>query len=106
MPTFLLTYGLSGDHVPTSELGAAWRSWSEGLGNSLADLRKPMVRTTVLGNHEAGDDRLGGYSLVTADDLDAAVAIATGSSARSHGGSVEVGELGEVPSPVDARSGR
>jgi hypothetical protein len=104
MPKFVLAYRSSTDDVPTPETGTAWRSWFEGMGGNLVDLGQPVVRTTALGNHDGATTRLGGYSLVTADDLDAAVAIAKGCPALSHGGGVDVGELGEVPSQVDTRS--
>jgi hypothetical protein len=105
MPTFVLAYRSSKGYVPTPDTGKAWGSWFESMGDRLADLGKPVLRATSLGNHDAEATQLGGYSLVTADDLEAAVAIAKGCPALSHGGGVDVGELGEVPSQVSAPSG-
>jgi hypothetical protein len=76
------------------------------MGDSLVDIGKPVVRATALGNHAAETGRLGGYSLIAADDLESAVAIAKGCPALGYGGGgVDVGELGELPTQVSARSG-
>jgi hypothetical protein len=50
-----------------------------------------FVRKT-LGNCDA-ETALGGYSLIKADDLQAAVALAEGCPVLNEGGGVEVGEL-------------
>jgi hypothetical protein len=50
-----------------------------------------FVRKT-LGNCDA-ETTLGGYSLIKADDLKAAVALAEGCPVLNEGGGVEVGEL-------------
>jgi hypothetical protein len=39
---------------------------------------------------------LGGYSFVTADDLESAVALAKGAPVLAAGGGVEVGEITEI----------
>jgi hypothetical protein len=104
MPTFVLAYRSAKGYVPSPETGQAWRSWFEGMGDSLVDLGKPVIDRTALGNHDAESTQLGGYSLVTADDLEAAVAIAKGCPALSSGGGVEVGELGDVPAPASGMS--
>lgn len=100
MPTFVLAYRLPTDYVRTPESGQTWRSWFESMGDSLVDLGKPVVTATALGNHDGGTTELGGYSLVVADDLQGAVAIAKGCPALSRDGGVDVGELGEIPVPV------
>ena len=46
----------------------------------------------------AGGALLGGYSLVTAENLDKALALAEGRPIVAAGGGVEVGELAELPS--------
>ncbi len=40
--------------------------------------------------------RLGGYSFVTADDLESAVALAKSAPVLATGGGVEVGEITEI----------
>jgi hypothetical protein len=47
---------------------------------------------------EAGPStRLGGYSIVTADDLDAALSLAKSCPSIERGGGVEVGLLADLP---------
>ena len=55
----------------------------------------PERRIASLGN--CGDDtRLGGYSLITADDLDEALALAKGCPALQEGAGVEVGVIAKL----------
>ena len=68
------------------------RAWFDALGESLSDIGKPVVESTELGDCGAGT-RLGGFSFVTADDLESAVALAKGSPALAVGGGVEVGAV-------------
>lgn len=93
MSTFLLAYRVPKDYVPGSpEVVPAWKAFFEGLRANLVDVGNPVFDRTTLGCC-AADTVLGGYSLVTADDLDAAVALAAGCPALTIGGGVEVGEL-------------
>ena len=58
------------------------------------DLGKPVFETTTVGT-VGPTTRLGGYSFVTADDLEAAATMAKGCPFVGTGGGVEVGLLGE-----------
>jgi hypothetical protein len=96
MPTFVFTYRMPVDYVlGRPETMAAWTAWFESMGESLADIGKPIVESAELGNCRAGT-RLGGYSFVTADDLETAVAIAKRSPALDAGGGIEVGMVTEI----------
>ncbi len=53
---------------------AAWQAWFEELGAGLVDEGKPVFTRTV--GNSASDTVLGGYSLISADDLEQAVALA------------------------------
>jgi len=93
MPTFVFTYRMPRDYVPGgSETVAAWTAWFDALGESLSDIGKPVVESTELGDCGAGT-RLGGFSFVTADDLESAEALAKGSPALAVSGGVEVGAV-------------
>jgi hypothetical protein len=93
MPTFLLSH-----RAPTNSTGrsadamAAWNAWFDSLGADLVDRGNPVFAARTLGNCGAGT-ALGGYTLVTADDLDAAVTLARGCPFLQHDGGIEVGEL-------------
>lgn len=62
----------------------------------------PVFERITVGS-SPGETVLGGYSLITAEDLEAAVALAKGCPILERGGAVEVGELGAVgPAPLAA----
>lgn len=92
MPTYLITNRIPEDFTGSPEAFAAWTAWFETLGPSLADRGNPAFSRATVGNCGAGTV-LGGYTLITADSLDAAVALAEGHPLITRGGGVEVGEL-------------
>jgi hypothetical protein len=103
MATFVLAYRSPKGYTPGSpETIAAWTAWFEGMGANLVDTGKPVVDRATLGNCDAAASELGGFSLISAPDLKAAVALAEGCPHLGHGGGVEIGELGEVPAPETA----
>jgi hypothetical protein len=87
----VLTYRTPPDDVGSPDALAAWDEWFDSLGRSLIDRGNPVFARKTLGNCNA-ETTLGGYSLIKADDLQAAVALATGCPALNQGGGVEVGE--------------
>ena len=101
MPDFVFTYRNPVGYTPTPETRAAWAAWFDGMGQQLADLGKPAVDHAALGNCAADSTELGGYSVIHADDLESAVAIAKGCPHLARGGGIEVGQLGEVPAPAE-----
>lgn len=103
MQTYCFTYRMPTDYVPERDTMAAWAAWFESMGESLADIGKPVVESAELGNCGAGT-RLGGYSFVTAGDLESAVAMAKGSPALDAGGGVEVGVVTELNDDIASPS--
>jgi hypothetical protein len=96
MPTFVFSYRMPHDFVPGRPASiAAWTEWFESMGSSLSDRGNPVFESTELGNCGEGT-RLGGYTFVTAEDLEAAVGLAKGSPALGAGGGVEVGMVTEL----------
>lgn len=91
MTTFVFTYRMPIDYKAGGpDTMAAWASWFDSMGENLTDRGNPVFESAELGNCGAGT-RLGGYSLVSADDLESAIALAKGSPALKAGGGVEVG---------------
>jgi hypothetical protein len=97
MPKYLFVYRASNDYVPGGqEAMAAWTAFHEHLGDQVVDFGNPVFESSSLGNCGDSSTRLGGYSFVTADDLESAVALAKASPTLSTGGGVVVGEVSEL----------
>ena len=95
MAKFLFSYRVPRDYQPGAESGRAWEAWFESLGSSRIDTGHAVVATRHLGNLDART-RLGGYSLVTAEDIEGAAALAAECPAIQLGGGVEIGAIPEV----------
>jgi hypothetical protein len=104
MAKYLLSY--HGGGMPDSEeegakIMAAWGAWMEQLGPALADAGAPTGSTATIAADGSTTDGGGanpvtGYSLITADSLDAAIELAKGCPILLSGGSIEVGETFDV----------
>jgi YCII-related domain len=92
MATFVIVNRAPKQYTPSADALAAFNAWFARLDANLVDRGNPVFESRTLGN--TGDDTtLGGYTLVTADDLEAAVALANDHPLLHQGGGVEVGEL-------------
>jgi hypothetical protein len=101
MPKFIFTYQQPKGHVLARDDStvAAWQDYFAGLAGSVVDMGQPVADCSAVGN--VGDDtQIGGYSIVTADDLESALALAKGAPTIGNGGGVRVGVLAEVPAPL------
>jgi hypothetical protein len=108
MPKFLFTYRVP--NIPLeqrlAELGpsagagtmALWNSWIESLGTHLLDHGNRVSDARMVGRCQ-GDTRSSGYNVITADTLDAAVALAGQCPFLEKGGGVEVGVIPEQVVP-------
>lgn len=103
MANYLLVF--HGGSMPDSpEEGAkvmqAWTDWFGVLGDKLVDAGNPVSRVkTIAANgsvSDGGTNPSTGYSVIKADSLDSAVALAKGCPVLSGGASVEVAETFEV----------
>lgn len=100
MPKYVFAY--TGDkHMPQSEtemeeVMAAWGAWYGELGDALVDGGAPFGSLRAISPDgavsEDGSASLTGYSIVQADDIDAATAMAKGCPVLAVGGGVEVNE--------------
>jgi hypothetical protein len=100
MANYLLVY--HGGSMPESqEEGAkvleAWNTWFGQLGDALVDGGDPVGQVKTIANNgtvsDGGINPSSGYSVIKADSLDAAVALAKGCPLlNGGGGSVEVAE--------------
>jgi YCII-related domain len=99
MQTFIFIYRNPTRYAPTPETSAAMKAWFDEMGERLAELGKPVVASDTVGNCSPGTTELNGYSIVQAEDLAEALAIAKECPHLTRNGGIEVGELGEVPGP-------
>jgi hypothetical protein len=79
MKKFLFLY--KGFSTPTPEIGRSWMEWFSRVGDSMADSGNPMtggVEVTPDRVHqlELGPESFTGYSIINADDIDAAIELA------------------------------
>jgi len=96
MPKYVFAYRAPKSYVPGQEdATAAWMEFRTTLGDQVLDFGNPVFEASSLGTCD-DSTRLGGYSFVTADDLESAVALAKGCPVLSRGGGVEVGEITEI----------
>ena len=73
-----------------------WAAWFSGLGKALVVRGGPAApgrKIDAGGTREAGDGFVSGYTIVQADNLDSAVAVAETSPIIKAGGSIEVSQL-------------
>lgn len=92
MPTYVLAHRAPMDYVGSPEAAAAWNARFQRLGDNLQDRGNPVFKQRSVG-HCGADTVLGGYTLLTADNLDAALQLAEACPALKAGGGIEVGEL-------------
>jgi hypothetical protein len=100
MAKYVLAY--TGGSTPETEaeqqaVMAAWTGWFQSLGQAVADPGNPFGPSRAVGSvGDGGPSRLTGYSILTADSLDAAADLAKGCPVLAAGGGVEVYETFDV----------
>ena len=101
MTKYLLSY--HGGSMPDSpaegeKIMAAWNGWMGTLGKALVDGGNPTgPARSIAANGKVSDgggaNRVTGYSVIEAADLEAAVKLSKGCPQLAAGGSIEVSEL-------------
>ncbi|HEV2427016.1 MAG TPA: YciI family protein [Acidimicrobiales bacterium] len=95
MAKYLLAYrGGGGDDSMNDEVMAAWMGWFGSMGDALKDPGNPFVASTALspGGSRSEASGLSGYSIIEAENLEAAAEAAKGCPLLSAGGTIEVYE--------------
>ena len=102
MGKFVLAYqGGSAPETPEEgeDVMAAWTSWFETLGAAIVDSGNPFASSKVITSDGAvtdGGGALTGYSIISADSLDAATGLARGCPLLTSGGTVAVYETHDM----------
>ncbi len=93
MPKYVYAYRAPKDYQPGSDdTSGAWMKWFEKLGSSVVEVGDPVLDRTMVGDG-ATETVLSGYSVIDAQDLEQATAMARGCPLLAIGGGVEVGEI-------------
>ncbi len=92
MSKFVLSFRAPKSRTLTAAQEAAWGEWFGQIRGRIADFGNRVGEASPLGNVGA-DTTLGGYTVIDADDLESAVALAKGCPGLQHGGGVEVGAI-------------
>ena len=99
MTKYLLSYhgegGMPESEAEMNEVMAAWGAWFETLGEAVVDGGNPIGPASSIapdGSVSASGQGLTGYSIISADSMEAAVAAAQGCPVLAGGGTVGVNE--------------
>jgi hypothetical protein len=99
MPTFLVTYhggGMPADEEGRQQAMAAFGAWVGKVGDALTDPGAPLGPAMTVSSDGAreghAEGHIGGYSILRADDMDAAVDLVRDHPFVSRGGSLTVSE--------------
>lgn len=103
MAKYLLVYrggSMPEGEAATAQVMAAWEAWFRSIGDAVADQGEPtsVARTISPGGTVSAQAQasVSGYSILRADSLDAAVALAKGCPVLAGGASIEVCETLDV----------
>ena len=93
MPTFFLTHHFPKNFQSSPASAAAATAWFERLRPNLAGRGNPASETRRFGDCSNGPERAVAFTVISTDDLEAAVALAEAWPLLANGGGVEVREL-------------
>jgi hypothetical protein len=96
MAKYVFSYRVPSDYSPTAETPAEWRAWFGELGSALVDFGHAVTDYASLGEVGGSGSRMVGHSVVSAEDMDSALALAKDCPALRVGGGVEVGPVMEA----------
>lgn len=100
MPTFLVTYhgggGMPASAEAREKMLAAFQAWAASVEKNMIDPGAPLGASKVVTGNQVTDGAVGagvgGYTVLTADSLDAAVGLVQGHPFLSRGGTLQVSE--------------
>jgi hypothetical protein len=101
MPKYVVAY-YGGKKFESPQDGAAymakWKAWIGGLGDAVVNPGTPLRKGKLLsssGVSDVGANLLTGFSTISADNMDAALALAQGCPHLDHG-TIEIAEVMEM----------
>ncbi len=106
MPNYIIAY--RGGRKPESpEEGAKhmakWKAWIGGLGKAAVNPGTPLGKSRIVSSDgvsdDGGPDPMSGFSVVSADNMEAALEMAKGCPTLDLVGTLEVAEMMEMKTP-------
>ena len=97
MANYVFSYRVPADYAPDAGTSARWQAWFSAIGSSLVDLGHAVTDYGWIGQVGDPGSRTIGYSVVSAEHMDAARALAQDCPALQVGGGVEFGPVMEAP---------
>ncbi len=102
MPQYIFAYHggkMPEDPEEGAKLMARWQAWMSGLGDGLVNPGHPVGKSSTVSStgvtNDGGSNPLSGFSLVQADNVDAAIEMAKGCPHIEHG-TIEIAETMEM----------
>ena len=96
MPSYVFTYRQPKEQPLNMEAADQWFEWFDEIGEHITVPGSAVSTARQIGNVD-GSQRVSGFTVISARDLDHAVELAQGCPAIGQGFGLEVGELLEVP---------
>jgi hypothetical protein len=95
MAKYVFSFRVPADYAPNAGTAAEWQAWFAGLGSALVDVGHAVTDYASLGEVGGSGSRMVAYSVVSAADMDSALALAKDCPVMRVGGGVEVGPVME-----------
>lgn len=96
MTKYVFFFRVPSDYQPHAGTPAEWQAWFGALGSALVDVGNAVTDHASLGEVGDSDSRVVAYSVVSAEDMDSALALAKDCPVLRVGGGVEVGPVLEA----------
>jgi hypothetical protein len=96
MAKYVFSYRVPSGYAPGAGTAAEWQAWFGGMGPALVDVGNAVSDCASVGEVGGSGSRMIGYSVVFAEDMDAALALAKDCPALRVGGGVEIGPVMEA----------
>jgi hypothetical protein len=96
MPSYVFTYRQPKGQPLNMDQADDWFKWFDEIGEHITTPGNAVSSARQLGNCD-GSQSISGFTVISARDMDHALALAQGCPAISQGQGIEVGELLEIP---------
>ena len=96
MANYVFSFRVPSGYAPDAGTPSEWQAWFGGLGPALVSIGHAVTDYASLGEVGGSGSRMVAYSVVSAGDMDSALALAKDCPVLRVGGGVEVGPVMEV----------